>query len=60
MLHGTPHRSTGAFASHVLDVMYAILQAGEGGGAARIEFRIERPAPLTDEEAASYWRGQAA
>ncbi|GGH18385.1 oxidoreductase [Alsobacter metallidurans] len=60
VLHGTPHRSSGAFASHVLDVMHAILQAGVGGGAIRIESRVERPAPLSDEEAASYWRGQAA
>ena len=32
VLHGTPHRSSGAFAAHVLEVMHAILQAGADGG----------------------------
>ena len=33
--HGTPHRSSGALASHALDVMHAILQAAEQGGSGR-------------------------
>ena len=57
VLHGTPHRSSGAFAAHVLEVMHAILQAGADGGTIKIASRIERPAALSDEEAASYWRG---
>ena len=60
VLHGTPHRSSGAFAAHVLEVMHAILEAGAGGGTVKIASRIERPAPLPDDEAASYWRGHAA
>jgi predicted dehydrogenase len=57
VLQGTPHRSSGAFAAHVLEVMYAILQAGADGGTIKIVSRIERPAALSDTEAASYWRG---
>jgi predicted dehydrogenase len=57
VLNGTPHRSSGAFAAHVLEVMHAILQAGVHGGTVKIVSRIERPAPLSDDEAASYWRG---
>jgi predicted dehydrogenase len=60
VLHGTAHRSSGAFAAHVLEVMHAILLAGADGGTIRIASRIERPAPLPDAEAVSYWRGQAA
>jgi predicted dehydrogenase len=60
LLHGTPHRSSGAFAAHVLEVMHAILQAGTDGGTVKITSRIERPALLPDDEAASYWRGHAA
>jgi predicted dehydrogenase len=60
LLHGTPHRASGAFAAHVLEVMHAILQAGADGGTVRITSRIERPAPLPDDEATSYWRGNPA
>jgi predicted dehydrogenase len=60
VLNGTPHRATGAFAAHVLEVMNALLQAGADGGTIRIASRIERPAPLSDDEAAMYWRGHAA
>jgi predicted dehydrogenase len=60
VLNATPHRSTGAFAAHVLEVMNAMLQAGAEGGSVRIASRIERPAPLSDDEAAMYWRGHAA
>ncbi len=37
-----------------------MLQAGADGGTVKIGSRIERPAPLSDDEAAIYWRGQAA
>jgi predicted dehydrogenase len=60
VLNGTPHRATGAFAAHVLEVMNAMLQAGADGGSIKIGSRIERPAPLSDDEAAMYWRGQMA
>jgi predicted dehydrogenase len=60
VLNGTPHRATGAFAAHVLEVMNALLQAGADGGTVKIASRIERPAALPDDEAASYWRGHAA
>jgi predicted dehydrogenase len=59
VLHGTPHRSSGAFAAHVLEVMHAILVAGLDGGTVRITSRIDRPQALSDQEAGSYWRGQA-
>jgi hypothetical protein len=44
----------------VLEVMHAILQAGTDGGTVKITSRIERPAALPDDEAASYWRGHPA
>ncbi len=59
VLNGTPHRSTGAFAAHVLEVMHALLRAGADGGTVKIGSRIERPAALSDDEAAMYWRGHA-
>jgi predicted dehydrogenase len=58
VFHGTPHRSSGMFAAHVLEVMHAILVAGRDGGTARVASRIDRPPALSDEEARSYWRGQ--
>jgi hypothetical protein len=60
VLNGTPHRSTGAFAAHILEVMYALLQAGADGGSVKIASQIERPAVLSDDEAAIYWCGQVA
>lgn len=54
---GTPHRSSAALASHVLDAMEAILTAGEAGGTVLVGSTIERPQTLSDEEAATYWRG---
>jgi predicted dehydrogenase len=59
VLNGTAHRSSGAFAVHVLEVMHAILVAGRDGGTVRIASCIDRPQALSDEEAGSYWRGQA-
>jgi predicted dehydrogenase len=54
---GGPHRASGAFAQHVLEVMYGILQAGETGGAISIEAPLERPAVLDDALARTFWKG---
>jgi hypothetical protein len=51
VVRGTPHRSSGALASHALDVMHAMLQAGEQGGSVAVQSRLERPAAFTDDEA---------
>ena len=50
--NGTPHRSSGALAGHVLDVMHAILWAGSNGETIDIASSIARPAPLSDVDAA--------
>ena len=50
---GGPHRSSAAFASHVLDAMHAILRAGELGTAVKVQSRVERPAAFTDRDAAA-------
>jgi predicted dehydrogenase len=48
---GTPHRSSGALAGHVLDVMHAILTAGSKGQAIDIASTIARPVALSDADA---------
>lgn len=48
---GTPHRSAGRLALHVLEAMHGILQAGESGTAVIIETQVERPPPLDDAAA---------
>ncbi len=53
----TPHRTSGALASHVLDTMHAILEAGQTGMAVNISSHIERPATLSDIDAAALWAG---
>ena len=50
--HGTPHRSSGRLAPHVLEAMHAILQAAESGVAVELSPSIERPPALSEEEAA--------
>lgn len=55
VLRGTPHRSSGALASHALEVMHAILKAGVEGGEIAMRSRVERPAPLSDVDAMELW-----
>ena len=50
---GTPHRSSGQLALHVLEVMYGILDAAETGRTVAIETVIERPLAMDDAEAAA-------
>jgi predicted dehydrogenase len=57
VLNGTPHRSSAALASHALEVMHALLKAGTNGGSIEIRSPLDRPAALTDAEAALLWRG---
>lgn len=52
---GTPHRASGALASHVLEAMHAMLQAGTTGGEVKVHSRIERPAVLGDADATALW-----
>lgn len=54
---GTPHRSSGALASHALEVMHAILIAGRSGETVRINSKIERPAAMRERDAAALWIG---
>ena len=44
--NGTPHRCSGAFAHHVVDVMTSILKSGETGQRLIIGTTCDRPAPL--------------
>ena len=57
VLHGTPHRSTGRLALHVLEVMHGILEGAATGQPMPITTTLDRPAMLADEEAAGLWRG---
>jgi len=58
VLRGTPHRSTGALASHALEVKHAILKASIEGGEIAVRSRVERPAPLSDVDAMALWAGE--
>jgi len=51
VLHGTPHRSSGRLALHVLEVMEAILTAAATGAPVTLTPGPERPMPLTREAA---------
>ena len=46
IVEGRPHRCNDAYALHVVEVMTAILRAGEEGRYVEIETDCERPAPL--------------
>jgi predicted dehydrogenase len=48
---GTPHRSNGRLALHVLETMHAILQAAETGGTIAVGSPVERPPVLTEDDA---------
>lgn len=52
---GTPHRASGALASHVLEAMHAMLTAGTNGQTVMVRSRVERPAVLTEPEAMALW-----
>jgi predicted dehydrogenase len=56
-LNGTPHRSTGRLALHVLEVMHSILEGAATGQPMAITTQLERPAVFQDEDAAVLWQG---
>jgi predicted dehydrogenase len=58
-LRGTPHRSSGALASHALEVMHAILKAGTAGGEIAVRSRVARPAAMSDVDAMALWGAEA-
>ena len=58
VLNGTPHRSTGRLALHVLEVMHSILEGAATGQPRAITTTLERPAVLEDADAARLWKGQ--
>jgi predicted dehydrogenase len=58
-LRGTPHRSSGALASHALEVMHAILTAGTAGGEIAVRSRVARPAAMSDVDAMALWGAEA-
>jgi len=51
--HGTPHRSSGRLALHVLEALYAILRAAESGAPVEVGTPVERPPALDEAEAAT-------
>lgn len=57
VLHGKPHRASGALAAHALEAMQAMLTAGQTGETLHLTSRLDRPAPLTAAEAAALWAG---
>jgi predicted dehydrogenase len=44
--YGRPHRASGELAFHVLEIMYAFIEATDRGGRVDIQSTVERPAPL--------------
>jgi predicted dehydrogenase len=55
VLHGTPHRASGALASHALEVMHATLKAGVEGGEIAVHSRVDRPATMSETDAMALW-----
>ena len=53
---GRPPRASGDLALHVLEVMEAILRAGETGAAQMVPGMVGQPAELSEEEAGSLLR----
>ncbi|WP_228749558.1 Gfo/Idh/MocA family protein [Bradyrhizobium sp. BR 10261] len=58
VLHGTPHRASGALASHALEVMHATLKAGVEGGEIAIHSRVDRPAAMSETDALALWAAE--
>jgi predicted dehydrogenase len=56
-LSGTPHRSTGRLALHVLEVMHCLLEGAATGQPMTVTTALERPPVLEEEQAAALWRG---
>jgi predicted dehydrogenase len=56
-LNGTPHRSTGRLALHVLEVMHRILESAATGNPVVMTTTVERPATMEDEDARKLWQG---
>jgi predicted dehydrogenase len=50
---GTPHRTSGHMAQHVLEVMNAVLQAGASGTPVTVPAGFERPPALADDAASA-------
>ena len=57
VLNGTPHRASGALASHVLEAMHACLTAGATGKTVKLKSCVDRPAAWKDKDAAKLWVG---
>lgn len=53
IVEGRPARASGTLALHVLEIMEAILRAGETGIAQTIAGKVEQPRQLLEDEAAS-------
>lgn len=53
IVEGRPARASGTLALHVLEIMEAILRAGETGAAQTIAGKVEQPRQLLEDEAAS-------
>jgi hypothetical protein len=49
---GRPQHASGRLASHVLEVMSAILKSGETGSPVTVADRAERPPALSEDDAA--------
>ena len=58
VLRGSPHRSTGRLALHVLEVMHAILEGAAAGRSVTIGTMLERPPALDEQEAGRLWKGE--
>ncbi|WP_439408202.1 Gfo/Idh/MocA family protein [Bradyrhizobium sp. DASA03076] len=58
VLHGTPHRASGALASHALEVMHATLKAGVEGGEIAVQSRVDRPAAMSETDALALWAAE--
>ena len=53
---GTPHRASGQLASHVLEVMYAVLESGSDGSTIAVAPTIDKPVAMSEADAGKLWR----